>query len=285
VIAYAVLAPYLYLFIPRERRIVGARLLICVWAPSLLAGAMTAYTSAAGYLSAPVGLAPSVLAGGLFLCWALEAVGPARRDVETVGLDVAPSSPAATEDAERRLLRDPRAAHMPWLAMVVLVAIVGVTVAFQFQFQQGDVPRRELTSRFDSGPWWGIKVTPERRVLLDTFAADLKAQGRPGDQLLVFFGGSGYYLYWSGSVAANSYRLWATPGGNLPQSTVSYYRRRRLVPTLVVHLTPTAGMTDEGLAACGGLEYPPVLVRPTYAFQRKPAEETTADVLARLPRE
>ena len=67
---------------------------------------------------------------------------------------------------------------------------------------------------------------------------------------------------------------------------MSYYRRRRLVPTLVVHLTPTAGMTDEELvAACGGLEYPPTLVRPTYAFQRKPADVSTVEVLARLPRE
>ena len=34
----------------------------------------------------------------------------------------------------------------------------------------------QLTSRFDSGPWWGIKVTPERRQLMDGFAADLRAR-------------------------------------------------------------------------------------------------------------
>jgi hypothetical protein len=53
----------------------------------------------------------------------------------------------------------------------------------------------------------------------------------------------------------------------------------------VMHLTPTAGRTDAELtASCGGLQYPPTLVRPTYAFQRKRADETTLDVLSRLPR-
>ena len=80
VIVYVLLAPYFYLFIPRELRVAGARLLICVWAPSIVAGAMTAYTSAAGYVNAAVGLAPSVVASGLFLSWALEAVGPGRRE-------------------------------------------------------------------------------------------------------------------------------------------------------------------------------------------------------------
>jgi hypothetical protein len=284
VIVYALLAPYLYLFIPRERRVAGARLLICVWAPSLVAGAMTAYTSAAGYVNGAVGLAPSVLASGLFLCWALEAVVPGQGALPAASDGV--HSVWSGECTEEPTLPDRATGRVPWLAMAVLIAIVGVTVAFQFQFQQRDVPRRELTSRFTSGPWWGIKVTPERRLLMDTFATDLRIQARSDDDLLIFFEGSGFYLYWWGSNAANSYWIYPTLDGNLPQSTVSYYRRRRLVPTLVVHLAPTAGMTDEELAAaCGGLEYPPTLVRPTYAFQRKPAGETTEEVLARLLRQ
>jgi hypothetical protein len=158
---------------------------------------------------------------------------------------------------------------------------------FQFQFQQRDVSYSALTSRFDSGPWWGIKVMPERRRLLDSYAADLHAQALPDDKLLVMYEGSGYYLYWNGDIAANTYWLVAdAKTGQLPQTTISYYRRHRIVPTLVVNLIRTAGMTDAELqAASGGLDYPPVLVRPKYAFQRKPAGESTAEVLARLPRE
>jgi hypothetical protein len=168
--------------------------------------------------------------------------------------------------------------------MAVLLAVLTVTVVFQFQFQQRDMPYRELTSRFDSGPWWGISVSEERRRLMDTFAADLEVQAQPDDQLLIFFQGSGFYLYWTGDIAANGYWLMPGPDGQLPRSTVSYYRRHRIVPTLAVHLLSTAGMTEAELTeACGGLDYPPTLVRPDYAFQRKPAGESTQDVLARLP--
>ena len=280
---YAFMAPFLYVFIPRERRETGAKLLIWIWAPAMIAGAMTAYTSAAGYVSSAVGLAPALIASGLFLAWALEAVG--RPTVPAPGFS-APSLRPREGDAGLPSAGS-RSAGVPWLALAVLTAIVGVTVMFQFQFQQRDVSYRELTSRFDSGPWWGIKVTPERRRLLDSYAADLHEQALPDDKLLVMWEGSGYYLYWNGEIAANSY--WSGPDretGQLSQATISYYRRHRIVPTLVVNLIPTAGMSDAELqAASGGLDYPPVLVRPMYAFQRKPTDESTAEVLARLPRE
>ena len=48
VIVYALAAPYLYLFVPAVRRKDGARLLVWIWVPALLLGAMTAYTSADG---------------------------------------------------------------------------------------------------------------------------------------------------------------------------------------------------------------------------------------------
>lgn len=267
VLVYAALAPYLFLFVPRSRRETGAKLLLWVWAPAMIAGAMTAFTSAAGYLSAPVGFIPALLASGVFLAWSLEAV--------TFAGTAIPGSP----------LRAP----LPWLALVVLVAVVGVTIVFQFQFpsQQSDASYAQLTSRFDSGPWWGIEVTPERRLQVDGFAGDLRAQRRPRDKLLIFYQACGYYLFWNGTIAANSYCLAnADEMAPLPQSTINYYRRHHIVPTLVVHLISTAGMTDAELqAACGGLDYPPTLVRPLYAFQRKPAYESTTDVLARLPRE
>lgn len=103
--------------------------------------------------------------------------------------------------------------------------------------------------------------------------------------MLVFFKGSGYYLYWNGPIACNTYFLWPTADGRLPRSTTSYYRRHRLVPTFVVHLAPTRGMSDADLTkACGGLDYSPTLVRPLFTVYRKPVYESTAEVLARLPR-
>jgi hypothetical protein len=247
---YAFLTPYLYLFIPREKREPGAKLLVWVWAPAIIAGVMTAYTSAAGYVSSAVGLAPALMVGGLFLAWALEAVARNR---------------------------------VPWPALATLVAIAAVTVSFNFQYQSRDVPYAQLTSRFDSGPWWGIQVTPGRRLQMDGFAADLEAQASPADKLLVFWEGSGYYLYWNGEIAANTY--WAAPDsktGDLSEATIDYYHRHRLVPTVAVRLL-TAGMSEEELvAAGGGLDYPVTVVRPAYVISRKPAGESTNDVLEQL---
>lgn len=259
-LAYALMTPYLYLFIPADKRVVGARLLIWVWAPAVVAGAVTAYTSASGYVNAPVGLAPAIVASGVFLAWALEAVAGPRTATGEPGV--------------------------PWLALLTAVAVVVVTIVFQFQFQQVRVPYGELTSRLDSGPWWGIKVTPERHRLLDTFAADLRAQARPEDGLLVFYDACGYYLFWTGAIAANTYWIEGEPvTGWLDQTTIDYYHRHRVVPTLIVHLMPTHGLTPAQLrASSGGLDYAPSLVRPTYVFQRKGADETTSEVLARLRR-
>ena len=172
---YALLTPYLYLFIPHERREPGAKLLVWIWAPAIIVGVMTAYTSAAGYVSSAVGFAPAMIVGGLFLAWSLEAV---------------------TKD------------RIPWLALAALVAIAAVTVSFNFQYQSRDIPYAQLTSRFDWA-WWCIKVTPGRRQQMDGFGATSRRRPRPADKLLVFWEGSGYYLYWNGEFASNTY--WAGP--------------------------------------------------------------------------
>ena len=251
---YAFLTPYLFLFIPRERREAGGRLLIWIWAPAIITGAMTAYTSAAGYVSSAVGFAPAMIVGGLFLAWSLEAV---------------------TKD------------RIPWLAMAALVAVAAVTVSFNFQYQSRDVPYSQLTSRFDSGPWWGVKVTPGRRQQMDGFAADLKAHTTQADKLLVFFEGSGYYLYWNGAIASNTY--WTGPDlqtADLSHDTIDYWQRHRLVPTVVARvIAPTTAWNEEELAAAGDwLGYQIVAARPAYVISRKPADESTSDVLERLLR-
>jgi hypothetical protein len=254
VIAYTIAAPYLYLFVPAERRQDGARLLLWVWAPALLIGAMTAYTSADGLEHAAVGLLPGMVASGLFLAWGL-----------------AP-------------LRSGRGA--PWPALAGLAAVVLVALVCQVQFQYGGTGWRDLSARMTSGPWQGIAVTPTQRLRLDRFAADLAGEARTGDRLLAYPQGAALYLYWQGEIAANTYQVYvADVDSPLPKATVSYYRRHREVPTLVAHLTETAGKTAGQLRAeCGGLGYPPVLVAPWYAVHRKPPSETVKEVLDRLPR-
>jgi hypothetical protein len=255
VLMYAALAPYVYLFVPLERRADGARLLIWIWAPALLAGIVAAYTSSLGFVHASVGLFPATLCTGLFLGWSLEPV-------RVFG------------------------SRTPWLAGAALVAVLGVAVGFQYQLV--DALRTQPTARFSEGPWHGIRVTASEHDALTAVAEDLAAVQQEGDSLLAFYGGSALYLYWTGDVCANSY--WIRPGeggewGTLPPATTAYFRREREVPTLAIHLVETAGRTRAELTdGCGGLGYPAVVVAETYAIHRKPPGETTAEVLARLPR-
>jgi len=263
VIIFAFLAPWLFLFVPAARRRPGAQLLVCVWAPSMIAGAMTAYTSAAGYVSSAVGFAPSVFVSGLFLAWALEAL----RD---------PGVPGA-ESARGGTRR-------PWPALVGLVALVAVTLAFQYQFQERNVPYGELTRRMTSGPWWGIAVTPSRAALMTSIQTDVAREARKGDSLLIEYQAPGLYLSWNGPIASTTYWLSPGPDEALPAGTVAFYRKTDSVPSLVVRLTSTAGQDETALAQdTGGLDYPPVVVRPWYFLARKPAGDGTQEVLARLP--
>lgn len=255
VIMYSLAAPYLYLFVPRERREDGARLLAWVWAPALLVGAMTAYTSADGFVHAAVGLLPGVAVSGLFLTWGLL---PLRRRLDAI----------------------------PWPAVAALAAVVAATLAFQVQFNHDDARWGDLTARMHDGPWKGIALTPGQRGSLERFSADLRADGEPGDQLLVYPQGAAFYLYWPGEIAANTYQLYvADPQARLPKATVSYYRRHHEVPTLVAHLQDTRGRSEIQLTnESGGLEYPPVTVSPWYALLRKPPGDSVDQVLEGLPR-
>lgn len=252
IIMYALAAPYLYLFVPEERRVDGARLLLLIWAPALLVGAMTAYTSADGFVQAAVGLFPGILVSGLFLAWGLEPLDQHRRG--------------------------------PWVSVAGLMVIVLATLAFQVQFQSGGAGWSDLTARMDGGPWKGIALSASQRRLLDGYAADLAAQGRADDQLLAYPRASAVYLSWPGEIAANTYQLYPDESAPLPAATVSYYRRHDEAPSLLLHVMPTEGKSPGQIQEqSGGLDYPAVVVRSGYAVQRRPADDTVDEVLERLP--
>jgi len=254
VILYALAAPYLYVFLPYERRRDGARLLSCVWAPAVVIGAMTAYTSADGFVRAAVGLLSGLVVSGLFLAWGLE---PLRR----------------------------HRGGLAWAA-VALAGIVVVTLAFQVQFQVGGVRLSRLDMRMTDGPWKGIALTGPQGRLLSSISDDLSRATRQGDRLLAYPQATAFYLCWPGKIAANTYQLYvAGPSSPLPAATLSDYRRRREIPTVVAHVVRTSGTTPEELRhESGGLGYPPVEVSPRYVIERKPPGESVEDVLARLPR-
>ena len=252
VLVYGLAAPFLLAFVPEEKRTAGAQLLLWIWAPAVLFAAMTGYTSADGYLHGAVGLFPALLVSGTCYAWALEA---------------AVGQPGAERGGESRSGKR--------LAILALAAVVAVTIVFQFKFQANDEPFAHLTTASTSGPWRGVRATPAQVAALSRFDRDLQASARPGDSLLVYYREPGLYLYWSGPVAADSVSIISPDpreaGARLPVHLVDSYRGRHAVPSLVVHVLQTAGLSSEQLRALsGGLDYPVVVTRPWYTIHRRP---------------
>ena len=127
------------------------------------------------------------------------------------------------------------------MAAAAIVALVGITIVYQFQFIARHVPYSQLTAWVSSGPYWGIHTTPQRKAYLQQFASDLKADTSPSDRLLVYQQFPGAYLFWPYRVASNS--IWissANDEGPLPQETIDWMRAHHCVPSIVVRtVSPT----------------------------------------------
>ena len=180
--------------------------------PALLVGAMTAYTSADGFVHSAVGLLPGVVASG-----ALPGLGPR----------------AAAAGSRRSVARSRRARRRR----------AGDARRSSCSSSIGGAGWRDLSARMASGPWQGIAVTPAQRAPVSTASRRTWRRRRgPETSSSSIREGAAYYLYWPGrSRRTRTSCTWPTPAAPLPKATVSYYRRHREVPTLVVHLTETAG--------------------------------------------
>ena len=251
-VVYGLAAPYFFLFVATERREQAARLLAWGYLPALAAALVTGYSSAGGWLAMDVGLLPAVVLSGVMLALAL--------------------SPRSGERADLRRV-------LPVAALLALTGILAVTVVYEYQFLPRAVPYAKLTVTLHGGPYAGIRTTPSRAAYLIQLRADLSCVAAPSDRLLFFYQVPAFYLFWPHRVATNSVWISSPKGldvnddpGPLPPATLAYYRRRHLLPDVVVRIVDTVGLTRRQLrqSYCGGLDYDVALVRPSYAIFRRP---------------
>ena len=265
-VIYGLAAPLFYLFVPAERRAVATTLLVWGYLPSLCAGLVTGYTSAAGWLQMDVGLLPAIVVSGVYLALAL-----------------------VPRDGEPALVRR----TLPYLALACLSGMLAVTLHYDYQFLPRAVPYSQLTVTLHGGPYDGIRATPGRAAYLEGLRADLPRVARPSDRLLIFYQAPAFYLFWPHRVATNSVWISSAKGldvnddpGPLPPATLAYYARRGVTPDVVVRVIDTAGLTPAELQAryAGGLPYTLVLTRPHYAVFRRPASAAAASACRGLDR-
>jgi hypothetical protein len=128
----------------------------------------------------------------------------------------------------------------PALALIILVGI-------QFTGTYRDAPLAQLTSRVESGPYSGIRTTPERSRMLTELTA-LVEERVPSDGSVFFFPKfpAGYIL---SSRRALTNFVWAPSIGQHPafdfDSTFKYFDRRSALPDLVVFVPRAPGDTPD----------------------------------------
>jgi hypothetical protein len=249
------LAPFLYLFVPEEHRRAAKTLLLWAVFPSLVAGLTAAWTSADGFQHAAVGLAPAFMASGPYLVWALGSGWASLRGWRGHGTWIGGHSFAAVT--------------------VVLVALVAITIAYQFQFMARFEPYSHLTAWVSSGPFWGVHTNPERKAYLEQLATDLHTYTTPKDRLLVYTEFPAAYLFWPYRMASNS--VWIAsplPTSPLPPATIAWMRAHRTEPDIVLRTQHTGDLSNAQYLKLYGLNlgYVVALRRPDYVLLRRPPD-------------
>jgi hypothetical protein len=279
-IMFGLLAPYLYLYVGRERRALATKLLVWGFVPAAAAALVTGYTSAVGYPNCAVGFIPGMFASAALFVFAME---PRARQPAGESRSQSPG-PRVRPLIARWLATLDRLT--PDLTLFALAAIVAVTIVFQFQYLPRFVPYSQTTKRMDFGPWEGIYTTPVRYAYLRQVTDDLHTYARPSDRILFFSGFPAGYLMWPYRMAANT--VWITNAdgvtGPLPKTTYDYFERKQVVPDVVFRVWRTAPDAPAGFLdqLSGGLPYPLIAVRPNYLVFRRPAGFTAASVPAQL---
>ena len=134
--------------------------------PAMCAGVVTAYASANGFVSAWVGVAPTVMIA--CIATGLSARSPVARSVGRKGV---------------------------WLGAASVVVVITAGLVFQWVAAYSEAPMRQLTARVQSGPYRGLLTTPERRAFVQGLSADIGAVARPSDRIQVLgLSPAGYLL-------------------------------------------------------------------------------------------
>ncbi len=234
------LALYAWLVALYELEPSDSRRCLFLWGlvPALCAGVVTAYSSANGFVSAWVGLAPSVLI-------ACVATGLAAR-----------SSPAPPPR--------PRAAALLRLTPVVAVLVAGLLFQWTAAYVEG--PMLQLTARVQTGPYRGLFTTPQRRASVQTLAADLGAFTTPTDRILFLQPSPGDYLLSAARPAGPS--VWLQDADTNP-AILAWYQKTGRTPSVVVDQRAETGAPLQQRLSLWGCVYVPVCARDAYVIFRR----------------
>ena len=194
------------------RRAPAAReLFFIVWLPSVVAGAVTAYSSANGGINAGIGLFPASVATAVLLALAIRSVG-------------GPSGLVFREV----------------VAIASSAVFVSLCLFLQYASVYRDAPISELKSRVSDGAYAGLLTTPATRTFLQELENDLRAVSRPQCRIVFYDTFPAGYLLDRGKGLTNATWLLDVRKGyraEYQRVLIDYYARRMTIPDIVVRVS------------------------------------------------
>lgn len=217
-----------------------------IMAPSLVAGAVFAYSSNNGYVNTGIGLLAAAVTASYFVAKLILRSGEAVL---------------------------PRFAWAGVVALVPAAVFCALVVQFQYANFYNDVPLAAQTERITAGPYAGLATGKANADVIRGLQRDLSTTTRAGDRILFFDGFPAGYLMTGLRPAANT--AWLPSPTFAPQmdiaGAVRYFERSGVRPTVAVEVRlwgmeypPTHPivryLADQGLT--------PVVTRPDYVIMR-----------------
>ncbi len=205
--SYSVMSGALYLFVRHDP--VARQVFRIVWLPAIVAGLVTAMSSAAGPVNFAIGSFPAVLAGIVF-------TGIACR--ELLG--------------ERETLR-------PVVVLAAGALVVCALTGLQFTASYRDRPPPRLTATVSEGPYAGIRTSKVKRDFIEATARTVDASVRNGDSILFFDDFPAGYLFTDAPRATNA--IWLAKLVDIRGRKIVGYREI-LLDYLATHRPPDVAL-------------------------------------------
>jgi hypothetical protein len=247
---YSLLAPFLLIFVRGDKGL--ERLFWLVWVPGFAAGLATSFTSSNGFWAAAIGLFPGFIVTSVYFVRALAKLWASRPDVSRA------------------------------VGAIALVIPVVALLFYQFGLPYRDDSIRSLTARVPSGPYAGLRTTPQKSAYLAKVTRALETAGAGANTVFIFDNFPAGYLVTSLTPLTD--KAWVAPARYYPgvnrKTTVDRFRAGGRYPDLILRLKslfyetaysePLSYAPDDPLSRLAqGARYKLVVDQPEYSIYRR----------------
>lgn len=205
------IAPLLFLFLPKTK--MNSLLLILIWLPSFIGGAISAWSSSNGANNFVIGGFPMAIVAMIYIYKTLDMVlNEIKNDwiKETIRL----------------------------CAIISIVMIVWTLEYATSSHNYGDLPNNQLHAKISGGPFSNIYTTAAKRDFYEELQKNLKIASLQANSILFFDSFPAGYLF--SQLMPNTNTVWIVSKFKFPhydrEATLKYYQMKNTYPDIIVKM-------------------------------------------------